>query len=69
MALNVVNINDHYENLKKLEALVNAANNNKNSHILSIEPGTVLVSDALLGSPILQPEGEVGASAAPAAAA
>ena len=69
VALDVVNISDHYENLDKLEALVNAANNNENSHILSIEPGTVLVSDALLGSPILQPEGEVGASAAPAAAA
>ena len=69
VALDVVNISDHYENLDKLEALVNAANNNENSHILSIEPGTVLVSDALLGSPILQPEGEIGAPAAPAAAA
>ena len=68
VALDVVNISDHYENLEKLEALVNAANNNENSHILSIEPGTVLVSDALLGSPILQPEGEVGVPSAPAAA-
>ena len=28
VALDVVNISDHYENLDKLKALVNAANNN-----------------------------------------
>ncbi len=65
VALDVINLSDYYPNLDKLEALVNAANNNENSHILSIEPGTVLVSDALLSSPILQPDGE---SVAPSAA-
>ena len=69
VALDIVNISDDYPTLEKLEILVNAANNNENSHILSLEPGTVLVSDALLGSPILQPEGVEAAPAAPGAPA
>ena len=54
VAIDIINLSDNLNNLDKLNDLVNAANNSDNSHILSLEPGTVMVADALFESPILQ---------------
>jgi len=50
-------------NHEKIDKLYNAANSNDTSHVLEVPAGTMMLSNVVLSSPILHPEG------APAAAA
>lgn len=56
VAIDIVNFGEDVKNVAKLEALISSANNNDNSHLVSIPPGPNLLSDALLGTSILGSE-------------
>ena len=49
----------HPDNVPKLEALVQCANNSDNSHFLDVPIGVAMITDVLISSPILQ-EGNAG---------
>jgi 26S proteasome regulatory subunit N10 len=51
VSVDIVNF-AHPENVPKLEALVNACNNDSNSHFLDLPLGIATISDILLTSPI-----------------
>ena len=52
VAIDIVNFG-HPENLPKLQALVDNANNNDNSHLLDVPAGITAITDILIASPIL----------------
>lgn len=52
VAIDVINF-AHPENVPKLQALVNAANNNGNSHFLDVPLGVSMITDVLIASPII----------------
>lgn len=60
VALDIVAYGEYEENEKRLKALVDAVQNNDNSHFLIIAPGSHLMSDILLSSPILRDPSEAG---------
>jgi 26S proteasome regulatory subunit N10 len=52
VAVDIINFANP-ENVPKLEALVNAANNSSNSHFLDVPLGISMITDVLFTSPIL----------------
>ena len=60
VALDLVSFGEVEENAPKLEKLMNALNSNDTSHLLEAPVGPKLLSDVLLSSPIINPDGEVG---------
>lgn len=64
VSLDLVSFGEVDENHAKLEKLLNAVNSNDTSHLLEIPVGPKLLSDVLLSSPIITPEGEVPQGAA-----
>jgi 26S proteasome regulatory subunit N10 len=52
VAIDVINF-AHPENEPKLRAMVNAANNNGNSHFLDVPMGVSQITDVLIASPII----------------
>ena len=62
VAIEIINFSNP-ENIQKLEALVNAANNSSNSHFMDVPLGISMITDLLFTSPILAgDEAGVGAS-------
>ena len=62
VAIDIINFANP-ENIQKLEALVNAANNSSNSHFMDVPLGISMITDLLFTSPILAgDEAGVGAS-------
>ncbi|CAE7172980.1 RPN10 [Symbiodinium pilosum] len=61
VALDLVSFGEVEENAPKLEKLMNALNSQDTSHLLEAPVGPKLLSDILLSSPIVNPEGEAGA--------
>ncbi len=71
VAIDVINF-AHPENVPKLTAMVNAANNSGNSHFLDVPMGVAQITDVLIASPIINEgmEGmDVGAGAGAGAGA
>ena len=62
VAIDVINF-AHPENIPKLQALVNAANSNGNSHLLDVPLGVTMITDVLIASPIINSDMEDGAGA------
>ena len=60
VALDLVSFGEVEENAPKLEKLMNALNSNDTSHLLEAPVGPKLLSDVLLSSPIINPDGEAG---------
>jgi 26S proteasome regulatory subunit N10 len=56
------------DNVPKLQALVDAANKNDNSHFLDVPMGVSMITDVLFTSPILQGD-DFGGAGAPGAGA
>jgi len=68
IAVDVVNFGEEDYNSGLLEAFIGAVNNNDNSHLLTIPSGNVVLSDVILSSALVRPEGAPeGAGAGPAA--
>lgn len=63
VAVDVVNF-AHPENVPKLQALINAANNNRNCHFLDVPLGVAMITDVLIASPIINMEDENAAGSA-----
>lgn len=55
------------DNVPKLQALVDSANKNDNSHFLDVPMGVSMITDVLFTSPILQGEDAFGGAGAGAA--
>ncbi|KAG8461636.1 hypothetical protein KFE25_001254 [Diacronema lutheri] len=53
VAVDVVNFGEEAENAAKLEAFINAVNNDDNSHLVTVPPGPHILSDILISSPIV----------------
>lgn len=66
VAIDIINFANP-ENIQKLEALVNAANNSSNSHFMDVPLGISMITDLLFTSPILAGD-EAGAGASNAGA-
>ncbi|KDO30217.1 hypothetical protein SPRG_04996 [Saprolegnia parasitica CBS 223.65] len=62
IGVDVVSMGDVERNAPKLQAFVDAANSNQNSHLITVPPG-VLPSDVLVSSPIFHGDGDGGMSA------
>eukprot|EP00933_Yihiella_yeosuensis_P051686 TRINITY_DN4966_c0_g1_i1.p1 TRINITY_DN4966_c0_g1~~TRINITY_DN4966_c0_g1_i1.p1 ORF type:complete len:421 (-),score=163.21 TRINITY_DN4966_c0_g1_i1:78-1340(-) len=58
VALDLVSFGEVEENAPKLEKLMNALNSTETSHMLEIPVGPKLLSDVLISSPIVNPDGE-----------
>ncbi|KAJ0969951.1 hypothetical protein J5N97_022828 [Dioscorea zingiberensis] len=70
VALDIVDFGESDdEKPEKLEALLNAVNNNNTSHIVHVPPGPNALSDVLISTPIFTGDGEGGSGFAAAAAA
>lgn len=54
VALDIVNFGEETENTEKLEALVNAADRDGNSHLVTVPPGPHILSDILVSSAIVR---------------
>ena len=67
VAIDVINF-AHPENVPKLQAFVDAANKDDNSHFLDVPLGVSMITDVLFTSPILQSE-DFGGAAMPGAGA
>ena len=52
VAIDIINF-AHPENVPKLQAMVNAANSNGNSHFLDVPLGVAQITDILIASPII----------------
>lgn len=65
IAIDIINF-AHPENVPKLNALVNAANSNGNSHFLDVPLGVTMITDVLIASPIINEDMDVGMAGAPA---
>ena len=57
VAVDVINF-AHPENVPKLQAMINAANSNGNSHFLDVPLGVAMITDVLIASPIINEEAE-----------
>jgi 26S proteasome regulatory subunit N10 len=55
VAIDIINFANS-ENVDKLTALVNAANNSSNSHFMDVPMGISMITDVLITSPILMGE-------------
>lgn len=55
VAIDIINFANS-ENVEKLTALVNAANNSSNSHFMDVPLGINMITDILISSPILMGE-------------
>eukprot|EP00708_Paratrimastix_pyriformis_P003594 GAFH01002379.1.p1 GENE.GAFH01002379.1~~GAFH01002379.1.p1 ORF type:complete len:391 (-),score=40.84 GAFH01002379.1:19-1080(-) len=53
IALDVVSFGEVVDNTEKLETLVNAANKDGNSHLVTIPPGPSIMADCIISSPII----------------
>ncbi|EQC40588.1 hypothetical protein SDRG_02476 [Saprolegnia diclina VS20] len=62
IGVDVVSMGDVDRNAPKLQAFVDAANSNQNSHLITVPPG-VLPSDVLVSSPIFHGDGDGGMGA------
>lgn len=60
VSLDIVSFGEVEENAPKLEKLLAAVNSNDTSHILEVPVGPKLLSDVLLSSAIVNPDGEAG---------
>eukprot|EP00930_Biecheleria_cincta_P072395 TRINITY_DN597_c0_g1_i1.p1 TRINITY_DN597_c0_g1~~TRINITY_DN597_c0_g1_i1.p1 ORF type:complete len:473 (+),score=149.78 TRINITY_DN597_c0_g1_i1:76-1419(+) len=60
VALDLVSFGEVEENAPKLEKLMNALNSSDTSHLLEAPVGPKLLSDLLLSSPIINPDGQAG---------
>lgn len=60
VAVDVVNFGEEAENAAKLEAFINAVNNDDNSHLVTIPPGPHILSDILISSPIVSSNEDAG---------
>merc|ERR1719277_1108313 len=60
VSLDLVSFGEVEENTAKLEKLLSAVNSNDTSHIVEVPVGPKLLSDVLLSSPIVNPDGEAG---------
>ncbi|KAL5557540.1 hypothetical protein UlMin_039776 [Ulmus minor] len=70
VALDIVNFGEEDDGkTEKLEALLNAVNNNDSSHIVHVPPGPNVLSDVLISTPIFTGDGEGASSFAAATAA
>lgn len=58
VSIDLVSFGEVEENNAKLTKLLNAANSSDTSHLLEIGVGPKLLSDVLLSSPVITPEGE-----------
>lgn len=63
VSLDLVSFGEVEENTAKLEKLLNAVNSNDSSHMLEVPVGPKLISDVLLSSVIISPDGEVPGAA------
>merc|ERR1719162_2188607 len=63
VSLDLVSFGEVEENTAKLEKLLNAVNSNDSSHILEVPVGPKMLSDVLLTSTIISPDGEAAAAA------
>ena len=63
VAIDVINFANP-DNVPKLQALVDSANKNDNSHFLDVPLGVSMITDVLFTSPILQGEDFGGAAGA-----
>ncbi|CAE7350112.1 RPN10, partial [Symbiodinium necroappetens] len=61
VALDLVSFGEVEENAPKLEKLMKALNSEDTSHLLEAPVGPKLLSDILLSSPIVNPDGEAAA--------
>ena len=59
VAIDVINFANP-DNVPKLQALIDAANKNDNSHFLDVPMGISMITDVLFTSPILQSENDFG---------
>eukprot|EP00002_Diphylleia_rotans_P005259 TRINITY_DN1436_c0_g1_i4.p1 TRINITY_DN1436_c0_g1~~TRINITY_DN1436_c0_g1_i4.p1 ORF type:complete len:385 (-),score=102.22 TRINITY_DN1436_c0_g1_i4:427-1581(-) len=57
VALDIVNFGEESENTGKLEVLVNAANSNGNSNLVTVPAGPHILADMLMASPIFGESG------------
>jgi 26S proteasome regulatory subunit N10 len=57
VSLDIISFGEVEGNSGKLEKLLNAVNSNDSSHLLEVPVGPKLLSDVLLGSPIINPDG------------
>jgi 26S proteasome regulatory subunit N10 len=55
VGIDVINF-AHPDNVPKLQALVQCANNSDNSHFMDVPMGVAMITDVLITSPILQGE-------------
>eukprot|EP00931_Biecheleriopsis_adriatica_P066497 TRINITY_DN4083_c0_g1_i1.p1 TRINITY_DN4083_c0_g1~~TRINITY_DN4083_c0_g1_i1.p1 ORF type:complete len:434 (-),score=138.90 TRINITY_DN4083_c0_g1_i1:245-1546(-) len=60
VALDILSYGEVEENQPKLEKLMNALNSSDSSHLVEAPVGPKLLSDILLSSPIINPDGEPG---------
>ena len=65
VAIDVINFANP-DNVPKLQALVDSANKNDNSHFLDVPMGVSMITDVLFTSPILQGDDAYGGGAAAA---
>lgn len=63
VAIDVINF-AHPENVPKLQAMVNAANSNGNSHFLDVPIGVAQITDILIASPIINEGMDAGMAGA-----
>jgi 26S proteasome regulatory subunit N10 len=68
VALDIINF-AHPENVPKLQTLIRAADNNRNSHFLDVPLGVAQITDVLIASPIINQDEDGGAGAMGAGAA
>ena len=63
VAIDIINFANE-ENVPKLQACVNAANNSDNSHFMDVPQGVIAITDVLITSPILMSEDYGGGAGA-----
>merc|ERR1719384_668875 len=63
VSLDLISFGEVEENTAKLEKLLNTVNSNDSSHMVEIPVGPKLLSDVLLSSVIINPDGEIPAGA------
>lgn len=60
VSLDIISFGEVEQNTPKLEKLIAAVNSNDSSHLLEIPAGPKLISDVLLSSVIVNPDGPIG---------
>lgn len=63
VSIDLVSFGEVEENAAKLQKLLTAVNSNETSHMLEVPVGPKLLSDVLLSSVIISPDGEAGGAA------